>query len=142
MANKDQYKAEDFIKAIQGSGGIISVIASRVGCQWHTAKKYIEEYTTVKQAYDNECEQIIDISESVVIGNIKYAAKLQADAKIPVDSGDAKWWLTKKGKGRGFGDKLDIDLKSFDITKLSTEQLERIAKGEDVYNVITNTSDS
>lgn len=142
MANKNQFTAEQFIKAIQGSGGIITVIAANVGCTWHTARKYIDEYPTVTQAYNNECERVIDTAESVVISNIQYAAKLQREAKIPVDSGDAKWWLTKKGKGRGFVDKLDIDLKSFDITKLTTEQLERISKGEDVYTVLTDTGNS
>jgi len=138
MANKEQYTAEQFINAIQGSGGIITVIAAKVNCDWNTAKKYIETKPTVKKAYDDECERVADTAESVVIGNIQLAAKLQRDAKIQVDSGDAKWWLTKKGKGRGFGDKLDIDFKNFDITSLTTEQLERIAKGEDVYSVIAN----
>jgi len=149
MANKNQFTAEQFIKAIKGSGGIISVISNRIGCDWHTAKRYITDYATIKQAYDNECESVIDLSESLVITNIQFArAKQEAIKKKleaqqigaenleQVDSGDAKWWLTKKGKGRGFGEKIDIDLRNFDISKLSTEQLDRIAKGEDVYNVI------
>lgn len=31
-----KYTAEQFIKAIRGSGGVISQIAATVGCDWHT----------------------------------------------------------------------------------------------------------
>jgi hypothetical protein len=33
------YNAQQFIKAIKNSGGIITTIAARVGCDWDTAKK-------------------------------------------------------------------------------------------------------
>ena len=36
------YTAAQFIAAIPGTGGIITKIAEKVGCAWHTAKKYIE----------------------------------------------------------------------------------------------------
>lgn len=109
MANKDQYKAEEFIRAIKGSGGIISVIAANVGCTWHTARKYINDYVTVQQAYQDECERVADTAESIVIRNIQFAAKEQADTEKPVDSGDAKWWLSRKAKGRGYADKQEVE---------------------------------
>ena len=62
MAN---YTAAQFIKAIEDSGGIISTIARRVGCDWHTAKRYIEEYATVQQAYQDERNKVIDIAIGV-----------------------------------------------------------------------------
>lgn len=136
MANKNQYKAEQFIKAIPGSGGIIAVISSRVGCEWHTAQKYINDFPTVKAAYDDECERVADVAEGVVIKNIQFAAKEQDNTKKPVDSGDAKWWLSRKARGRGYSDKMDIDFKNIDLSSLTTEQLERLANGEDVYTVI------
>lgn len=108
MANKEQYTAEQFINAIKGSGGIITVIASKVHCDWSTAKKYIETKPTVKKAYDDECERVADTAESVVIRNIQFAAKEQTENEKPVDSGDAKWWLSRKARGRGYADKLDI----------------------------------
>lgn len=112
MAGRNQYRAEDFIKAIPGTGGIISVIAQRVGCAWHTAKKYIEEYATVGQAYNDEIELITDLAESVVIGNIRWAYDRQRKSKEPVDSSDAKWYLTRKGKERGYTEKSEMDVTS------------------------------
>jgi hypothetical protein len=102
MAGRDQYKASDFIKVIPGTGGIVSTIAKRVGCAWHTAKKYIEKYATVKQAYDDECEMPKDWAESLIVRNIALALKQQEQTNKPVESGDAKWYLVHKGKDRGY----------------------------------------
>jgi len=88
---KELFTAKQFIDAIPGSGGIVTTISKRVGCTWHTAKKYINEYVTVKAAYDDECEAILDLAESTVLKNIKDG-----------DSADAKWYLSRKGKSRGY----------------------------------------
>jgi hypothetical protein len=53
------YTAAQFIAAIPGTGGIITTIAARIPCAWHTAKKYIEKWPTVKQAYDDECNKVL-----------------------------------------------------------------------------------
>ena len=88
------YKAQDFIAVIPGSRGIVSEIARRVGCDWNTAHKYIEEHPTVRQAYENEIESTLDLHEKT----IHDAAIEQGDVST------AKWYLTKKGKHRGYGD--------------------------------------
>ncbi len=91
------YTAQTFIDAIPGTGGIISAIARKVGCEWNTAKKYIDNYPTVRAAYDAECEAMLDLAESTVLKNIKDG-----------DTADAKWYLTKKGKRRGYGDSVEL----------------------------------
>ena len=85
MAKTNGYTAAQFIKAIPGTGGIISEIADRVGCSWNTAKKYITEFATVAEAYHEECNRITDKAR----GNVKRA----------IDRGDlqtSKWWLQVK----------------------------------------------
>ena len=94
---KNLYTAKKFIDAIPGSGGIISTIAKRVGCEWSTAKKYIYEYPTVLQAYQDECEAVTDMAESVLIKSIREG-----------DSADAKWWLSRKGRNRGFVERTEL----------------------------------
>lgn len=89
MTKTDQFTAKQFIDAIPGTGGIVSAIAARVGCTWHTAKKYIDEYPTVKAAYDAECESVSDLAESVIIQSIKGG-----------DTQDAKWWLSRIRRGK------------------------------------------
>ena len=91
------YTAQVFLEAIPGTGGIVSAIACKVGCDWNTAKKYIDQCPTVKAAYDAECEAMLDLAESTVLKNIKDG-----------DTQDAKWYLTKKGKRRGYGDAVEV----------------------------------
>jgi transposase-like protein len=74
----ERYTAQDFITAIPGTGGIVSAIARKVGCEWETARAWIDKYPTVKRAYDAECEAMLDLAESAVLRNIKLAAQGEA----------------------------------------------------------------
>ena len=112
------YTAQTFIDAIPGTGGIISAIARKVGCEWNTAKKYIDQYPTVRAAYDAECEAMLDLAESTVLKNIKDG-----------DTQDAKWYLTKKGKRRGYGDAVEVT--GADGGALQTEIVIRYADAND-----------
>ena len=85
MGRGTRFTAERYIGAIPGTGGIISTIALRVGCEWHTAKKYIENHPTVKQAYENEKNSIDDKA----VSNIYKAI---ADGHL----GTSKWWASMK----------------------------------------------
>jgi len=76
------YTAQQFIDAMPGTGGIISALAERVGCAWHTAKKYIEEYVTVKQAWENERNYIKDKARHNII-----------EAILGGDEQMSKWYL-------------------------------------------------
>jgi len=109
MANRDLYTAAQFIKAIPGTGGIISAIATSVGCTWHTAKKYIDTYPTIQRAYDDERERLLDHSESLVRNNILLLLERQRDEHVPVDATDAKWYLTMKGRDRGYAERKEMD---------------------------------
>ena len=98
MSNTNgKYTAKVFIDAIPKTGGIISTIAARVGCDWHTAKKYITTKPTIKAAYDAECESVIDMAEGVLLKGIESG-----------DTADAKWYLTRKGKHRGYAQRQEI----------------------------------
>jgi hypothetical protein len=94
---KQSYTAQDFIAAIPGTGGIVSVIARKVGCDWHTADKWVRTKPTVKKAYDDECEAVLDMAEGVLMKGIKEG-----------DTADAKWYLTRKGKQRGYAERQEI----------------------------------
>ncbi len=95
----NKYSAKVFIDAIPGTGGIVSAIARKVGCDWYTVKTWIDGYPTVKVAYDNECEAMLDLAESTVLKNIRAG-----------DTQDAKWYLSKKGKQRGYGDQSTLEV--------------------------------
>ena len=86
-----RFHAAQFIKAIPGTAGIITTIAKRVGCTWHTARRYINKHPTVAKAYADECETLTDVAE----------AKLY----VQINKGEmwaVKYYLSTKGKNRGY----------------------------------------
>jgi hypothetical protein len=94
---RDLYTATQFIEAIRGSGGIVSTIAKRVGCTWHTARKYIDDYPTVTRAYADETESVTDLAETALIKAIQDG-----------DIGAVKYYLSTKGKHRGYVERQEL----------------------------------
>jgi hypothetical protein len=50
--------------AIKGSAGIISVIAQKLDCDWHTVDKFISHHPKLKRHIQNEREKLVDLAES------------------------------------------------------------------------------
>lgn len=96
MAHKSLYTAKQFIDAIPGTGGIISAIAKRVGCTWRTARTYIDTRPSVAEAYQDECEAVLDLAEAKTIEAIKAG-----------DTGMIRYYLSTKGKKRGYVERVE-----------------------------------
>lgn len=92
-----------FLAAIEGSKGIKSVVCQRLPCHALTFERWIAKHVAVKEAFDTECNRMLGIAHSVVTGNIELALAEQEETGAQVDSSDAKWYLSKKGKDQGFG---------------------------------------
>ena len=92
-----KYTAQQFIDAIPNSAGIITTIATRVGCKWHTAKVYITKYPTIAKAYADECERVKDRAEAVILKAINAE-----------DVQTAKWYLMLKAKDRGYVQRQEV----------------------------------
>ncbi len=82
MARGVRYTAEQFITALEGTGGIIAEVARRVGCDWHTARKFIDTHPTVHRAWQDERRQVSDRAQNNIIAAIE-----DGDLQI------SKWWL-------------------------------------------------
>lgn len=85
MGRRATYTVKQFADAIPGCGGIVSTVAKRVGCEWSTANKWIQSHPTLRQAFDDECEAVNDLAESVIIKSIQVG-----------NTADAKWWISRK----------------------------------------------
>ena len=96
-------------QAIKGSGGIKTVIASRLGVERQTVDNYLRRWKAAQEAYEAETDVNLDVAESVIVGNIRQAAMLQQNGAGIVDSSDAWKYLNMKGKERGYNQKVDVE---------------------------------
>ena len=101
------YTVAQFAKAIPGSGGIISTVAKRVGCNWQTARSHIDKSPTLTRMWQDEREGLLDLAESVLMQSIQSG-----------DTQDAKWYLARLGKNRGFADKVEQEITGADGEQL------------------------
>jgi hypothetical protein len=70
-----------------------------MGCAWNTAQSHIEKSEKAKEAYSNELETVLDNVESKALELIDKGSE-----------GMIKYYLSTKGKRRGFTEKHEIDL--------------------------------
>lgn len=85
------------INAIEGSAGIVSNVARKLGVAWHTAKRYIESWEATREAFEAERERVTDLAESRLIDEINGGEQWAV-----------KFWLTTKGRTRGFISRQEI----------------------------------
>ena len=125
MAAREQYTAEQVAQAIKKSRGILTGAAQALGCSRQTVDNYIKKYKSVKDAYHEARETTIDFVETKLLKNI--------------DSGDTTamiFFLKTIGRGRGYMERVENRNYDIDLSKLSNEQLERVAAGEDPLQVV------
>lgn len=112
----------ELVKAISGSGGIITVIARRLGCGWREAEEYINSNALIKVMYDTERESIVDLCESVVLRNVQLAQEAQTKGEMG-DTADAKWILSRLGKERGYAERQEVTGKNGAAVGLTSASL-------------------
>ena len=91
------YTRQQVLAAIKESGGIVSVVARKLQCDWNTARKYIDRWAETRAAFQAERESVLDLAEAAVVRAIKEG-----------DVGTAKWVLSRLGRHRGWGDNVDV----------------------------------
>jgi transposase len=94
---KQNLSKKKILESIPGSGGIISTIASRLGCGWVTAKRHIERHEETKELYEAEKERILDVCEGVLLKEI-HSGNIEA----------VKWYLSRIGKSRGYNERHEV----------------------------------
>lgn len=110
--NKPRYTPKTILKAINGSGGIVSTIAKKLGCSWSTAQKYVTLWEETRKAYKDEGELVLDLAEGTLITAIQGG-----------DVQSAKWMLSTKGKMRGYNEKIEMEHSGgIDVVSLTPEE--------------------
>lgn len=100
MGRHRNFKKKDVLDAIADSYGIVSTVAARLHCNWHTADEYIKKWPETIQALKDEEESKLDYVEGKAIKAIENN-----------DGAMIRFFLSTKGKKRGFTyeDKIDVD---------------------------------
>ena len=107
MKQTRAYTKNDVLKAVEGCSGIISTVAGRLGCDWHTAKKYIDKWTETRRAYADSTETVLDFVEGKAIERVKEG-----------DGSMIRFILATKGRKRGYGEKPVVDESAEDDAEL------------------------
>ena len=90
---KKHYRKGEILTAVKGSGGIVTTIAAKLGCDWHTAKANIDRYEETREAYRDELETGLDLVEGKAFEQARGG-----------DGAMIRFILATKGRARGYGD--------------------------------------
>ena len=115
--SKNGFTAEQVIRATEGSGGIVTQIAKRLGCSRMTVYRYMEKYATVALAIQEEREGLLDIAESELLKQIRGG---NMTAII--------FFLKTQGKRRGYVERQEHKLDIGKISELTDDELRAIVE--------------
>ena len=91
------FTEDEVLAAIRGSCGIMARVAKNLSCEWSTARKYVERFESAKLAMDDELETVLDTAENNLF---------QAINSKDIDA--IKWFLSRKGRARGYADRTEF----------------------------------
>jgi transposase len=134
MAKTEQFSSAQVVAAIKGSSAIKQAIAERLGVHRHTVDHYLKVYPAAKQAFEDEAETQGDYAETIVYWQMREKENGVDDKGAPVKKPTkdavemAQWWLTKKGRRRGYGDVVVHE--EIDYNIFNREEVQRIINGE------------
>jgi hypothetical protein len=121
MANP-KFTDEQVETALRASAGIISAAAVKLGCTSRTVRNYLDRSEQLREVEAEILDQNLDLAETKLLTAIR-------DGNLTA----VIFYLKTKGKARGYTERAEItgaDGGPIDVTKLSDEELERIARGE------------
>ena len=114
------FTKEEVIKAINKSGGIISTVAKKLKCDWHTADTYIKKHE-LQNYIDIEKEDLLDYAESKLLQNI--------DAN---DNTAIIFFLKTQGRKRGYNERVEnveiVQHEELDYSKFTDAELKQLNK--------------
>jgi len=111
MARPFEYTAEEVCAACEGTGGIKALVAKKLGCSRRTVDRYQKRYASVRDALEQADEEITDLAQARAAGLIK------ADYWPAI-----KYVLDTKGKERGYGQHLNVDVEEKTVLVVKYEE--------------------
>lgn len=94
---KIQIDKEKWLEAIKLAGGLVTIVAERLGVHRITVAKYRDTVPWIKRAFEDEEWRTTDLAQK----NIQEEVRTNWKA--------AAWWLQCKAKDRGFGKEIKVE---------------------------------
>lgn len=101
VQGRPQYPVENFERAIEGSHGIIAVVAQRVGCSRGTVENALERWPHLRDLLKESREDLVDAGESAVVTTLH-----SDDEKLKFEA--AKYITKTLGKERGWSERKEL----------------------------------
>lgn len=117
------FTEEDVLAAVMGSNGITTRVANTLNCAYDTARKYMAMYPAAQAAFADEIEKVLDVAES------KLFKAINAD-----DMESVKWFLSRKGKHRGYSERTEVTGPNGGQLEVKTWVIEIPVNGSDAAN--------
>ena len=92
-----RYKPKEVALALLKAKGIVSLAAQILGCGVRTVYDHIERDEKVAQVREEALEGMLDLAEAKLYNAISSS-----------QSWAVTFFLARKGRGRGYGDKMDV----------------------------------
>lgn len=97
MPKPRKFTAEQVAEALRAAGGLVTVTADRLGCTPLTVRHYMQKCPTVRQAWEDASDRILDFGESKLIERVREG------------EGWAICFLLKtKGRKRGYVERQEV----------------------------------
>ena len=94
---KREFKIKEVLGAIKLSHAIVSNVANKLKCDWHTAKRAIDKWDETKQAFEDEDENTGDFIESKALEKVNEGSEQMI-----------RFYLATKYKKRGFTERHEV----------------------------------
>jgi len=111
-ANGDKFTAQQMITAIEKANGNLSVAAEYLGCTRKTVYRYVNKFSTVKDALEDSRETSVDFVENKLMKAIK-------DGNITA----MIFFLKTQGKHRGWVERQEITGKDGAPMEINTVEI-------------------
>jgi Fe-S cluster assembly scaffold protein SufB len=124
-----KYTAEQMVEAIKDSGGIVSVVAQRLGCGRATVYRYRARYVSVRETLEAERAVFLDLAEGALFKAVEAG---NLDAII--------FALKTLGKERGYTTQIDVNHIAEREIEVMLDALEGVLEPEQFRLVIETLS--
>ena len=124
MIEREKWTTEQIIQVLEANGGIVLYAAQKLGVHRNTLDRWIKNEPELTKAAGDMTESLLDIAEANLIQMLKKG-----------EWEPTRFYLSTKGRARGYGIKAEITGKDggpvmmateppIDFTKLSTKEIE------------------